>query len=137
MPAIYVGGKFTASVTLEDKDYPYKQWTDAKLAKQREEYKKPNITLWLQIENKDDPISPLAIPVTNLDVYEGSLKTSQNGLTFTIEFDGKAKPTVHKDTKTAVDAGQTAMATSIAINGTQHSFETPLKIELTVQSKKL
>lgn len=137
MPTVYVGGKFEGTITLVDKDYPYTQWIDKKLAKQREDYKKPNLSLWLEIENKEDPISPLAIPITNLDVYEGSIKFSQNEMKFTIEFDGKAKVNVHKDAKAAIDAGEKAKATAIAINGAQQGFDNPMEISLTVQSKKL
>jgi hypothetical protein len=75
--------------------------------------------------------------VNNLDVYEGGMKCSQNGMKFTFEFDGKAKVNVHKDTKTAIDAGETAKATGFAINGAQHNFENPIQISLVIQSKKL
>lgn len=137
MPIVYVSGKFDGTITLVDKDYPYSQWIDKKLAKQREDYKKPNVTLWLEIENKQDPISPLVIPITNLDVYEGAIKFSQNEMSFTVVFDGKAKVNVHKDTKAAIDAGEKAKATGMAINGAQHGFDNPMEISLTVQSKKL
>jgi len=137
MPTVYIGGKFEGTITLPDKDYPYNQWTDKGLAKEREEYKKPNLSLWLEIENKNDPISPLAIPVTNLDVYEGSMKCAQSDMTFTFEFDGKAKANVHKDTKAAIDAGEKAKATGFTVNGAQQSFENPVEISLVIQSKKL
>jgi len=137
MPTVYVGGKFEGTITLTDKDYPYSQWTDKKLAKQREDYKKPNLSLWLEIENKEDAISPLAIPVTNLDVYEGSMKCSQSDMKFTFEFDGKAKVNVHKDTKAAIDAGEKAKATGFTVNGAQQGFENPVEISLVIQSKKL
>lgn len=137
MPSAYVGGKFQGTIKLVDKDYPYSDWIDKKLAKQREDYEKPNLSLWLEIENTEDPISPLAIPITNLDIYEGTIKFSQNGMAFTIEFDGKAKVNVHKDTKAAIDAGKKAKATAISINGTQQDFDNPIEINLIVQSKKL
>jgi len=137
MPTVYVGGKFEGAITLTDKNYPYSQWTDKKLAKQREDYKKPNLSLWLEIENKEDPISPLAIPVTNLDVYEGSMKCSQSDMKFTFEFDGKAKVNVHKDTKAAIDAGEKAKATAFTVNGAQQGFENPVEISLVIQSKKI
>ena len=137
MPTVYVGGKFEGTITLADTDYPYKQWIDKKLAKEREDYKKPKLSLWLEMENKEDPISPLVIPVTNLDVYEGAIKFSQNEMKFTIDFDGKAKVNVHKDVKTAIDAGEKGKATAIAINGAEQGFDTPIEINLTIQSKKL
>lgn len=137
MPTVYVGGKFEGTITLTDKDYPYSQWTDKKLAERREDYKKPNLSLWLEIENKEDPISPLAIPVTNLDVYEGSMKCSQSDMKFTFEFDGKAKVNVHKDTKAAIDAGEKAKATGFTVNGEKQGFENPVEISLVIQSKKL
>ena len=137
MPNIYVSGKFTCSIELSDKDYPYTDWVDKKLAKQREEYEKPNLSLWLEIENKDDSMSPLAIPITNQDVFEGSIKYSQNGMKFTLEFDGKAKVSVHKDTKKAIDDGEKPLATGIAINGAQHSFDQPMTQSLEISSKKI
>jgi hypothetical protein len=137
MPVIYVSGNFVGSVILENKDYPYSEWIDTSLKNEREERNKPTLTLWLEIENKDDPISPFTIPVSNLDVYEGGLKVSQSELTFTVNFDGKAKPSVHKDTKAAIDAGGVALATGVAINGAQHLFQTPLPVSLKIQSKKL
>lgn len=137
MSTVYVGGKLEITITLTDKDYPYDCWTDKKLAKQREEYKQPNLSLWLEIENKEDPISPLSIPVTNFDVYEGTMKCSQSDMKFTFEFDGKAKVNVHKDTKAAIDAGEKAKATGFIVNGAQQDFENPVEISLAIQSKKL
>ena len=137
MPVVYVGGQFSVTVTLPDKKLPYKDWIDRKLAAEREKFKKPNLMLWLQIEDKEDPISPLAIPVSDLDLYEGVMKVTQDGMTFHFEFDGKAKVTVHKDTKAAVDAGEKAHATSISVNGRRHPLGEPMDIGLVIQSKKL
>jgi hypothetical protein len=56
---------------------------------------------------------------------------------FTFEFDGKAKVNVHKDTKSAIDAGEKAKATGFTVNGAQQGFENPVEISLVIQSKKL
>lgn len=137
MPIVYVAGKFSSIVKLKDKDYPYSEWVDKDLAKQREEYEKPNLSLWLEIENKEDEVSPFAIPVTNLDVYEGSINCTQSGMSFTLEFDGKAKVNVHKDTKAAIDKGEKPKAIGMAVNGASQDFEEPLEVQLAVQSKKI
>jgi hypothetical protein len=137
MPAVFVGGKFEGVITLSSKDYPYSEWVDKNLAREREEYEKPNLSLWLEIENKDDPVSALTIPVTNLDVYEGGMKCSQADMKFTFEFNGKAKVNVHKLTKAAIDSGQKVRVTGFSVNGAQQDFENPVEITLLIQSKKL
>jgi hypothetical protein len=137
MPSVYVSGKFKGTVELEDTEYPYSEWTDDELAKKRESFKKPNLILWLKIENEADPISPLMIDIQDLNVYEGVFKFSQVGMLFTVEFDGKAKPTVHKDTKVAVDAGKSAQVDSMSKNGASHSFSSIEESSFVIQSKKL
>lgn len=48
MPAVYVSGTFVGVVELQDKDYPYSDWTNIELAKEREGYDRPNLALWLR-----------------------------------------------------------------------------------------
>lgn len=137
MPAVYLSGKFNCEITLVKDDYPYSDWIDDNLAQERQAYERPNLGLWLQIENTDDNISPFAIPVTELDIYEGAFNCSRNGLTFKFEFDGKAKVNVNKDTKAAVDRGEKPKATEVSINGASYSFDQPVEVSFIIQSKKL
>lgn len=136
MPTIYVAGSFKTSIDLKDDDTTYEFWTDKKLAKEREGVW-PNLTLWLEIENAEEPISPFTIPVSVTEVYDGHMTCIQTGKSFQFEFNGKAKATVHKVTKAAVDEGKKPMASAIAVNGSQKEFEEKQAINLVVQSKKL
>lgn len=137
MPIIYVSGKFSATVLLQDKDYPYQDWIDKKLTKKRTENDKPISGIWLEIENAEDPVSPFTIPLTNLDVYEGGINSTQSEMNFTMIFEGKAKVNVHKLTKEALDKGGVALATAISINGAQQELAKAQKTDLQIQSKKL
>lgn len=137
MPSIFVAANEEFHITLKDKDHPYKSWIDKKLAKQREEYKKPNIILWFEIENKIDPIAPFAIPVTDLDVYEGVMNYEQNELAFKLTFRGKAKANVNSETKKVIDSGQTAELASVSINGEGYAFENAIKTKAIFQSRKM
>lgn len=136
MPAVYIGGKFNIEVNLDSEEYPYDHWVDNELAEQRAEYDRPNLSIWFEIENKLDEISPLSIPVTNLDIYEGEFRFTNEELNFQITFNGKAKATVSKDVKAAIDAGKTSRITGLAINGAEYTVDIA-EHGLTVQSKKL
>lgn len=137
MPAVYLEGNFSNIVQFASKSSTFNDWADKKLAKQRDEYKKPNIILWLKIENESEPIAPFAIPITNYDLYEGHMSCVQDGMSFKFEFKGKAKANVQKDTKQAVDAGKVARVSGIAVNGAEFAFEETLPITVIFSSKKI
>ena len=137
MPAVYLDGSFSNVVQFSAKNSTFNDWADKKLAKQRDEYKKPNIILWLKIENDSEPIAPFAIPITNYDLYEGQMSCNQDGMNFKFEFNGKAKVNVQKDTKQAIDAGKVAKVSGIAINGAEYPFEETLPISVIISSKKI
>lgn len=138
MPNVFVGGKVSFSITLpKDADFTFEQWTDKDLAKQRQEYKRPNVGLWFEIPNKKDKICPFAIPVYETGIYEGNFEVSQSGRTFTFSFDGKAKADVHKDTKAQLEKGQVPKLVGVSINGQSFSPDKPIPAELAIQLKKL
>jgi len=120
MPIVYVAGNLDVEVELgSDDDFAYEQWTDESLKKQRQEYKRPNISLWLEAPNPEDAISPYAIPVTELDMYEGVLSVSQKSRIFTLSFKGAAKVNAHKDVKSCVDSGGAFKLVGVSVNGQQ------------------
>jgi len=118
MPAIYAATQFEATVNLTaDDDFVYGEWTDKKLAKERLEYKKPNKGIWLQIVNPDDAVEVFPFPITENDIYDGSIDISQNGRNFTFKVNLKAKVNVHKTTKEKIDQGLLPNLTGLSING--------------------
>lgn len=136
MPSIYISGKLEVEVDLpKDEKYLYKQWTDKKLALQRKEYDNPCISMWFQIENIDEPISPFTFTLSDLDIYEGILKFEQNERKFKFVFDGKAKSSVHKLTKDEIDKGRKPLLNSVVINGEGFSID-ERETNLLIQSKK-
>lgn len=138
MPAVYVSGKFTAKVSLtKDQDFLIEEWNNKKLAAERLESKRPNLSIWIEIPNPEDEVSPFAVPLNDIDRYDGVFKYDQDGNNFLITFDGKAKATVHKSTKEAIDAGHKGVVASISVNGAGYGFDQPLPCELTIQSKKI
>ena len=138
MPAVYVSGKFKAKITLtNDQDFLIEEWNDKKLAAERRESKKPNLSLWIEIPNPEDEVSPFAVPLNDIDLYDGVFTYDQDGNNFSITFDGKAKATVHKSTKEAIDAGHKGLVSSISVNGAGYGFDEPLPCDLIIQSKKI
>lgn len=125
MPTAYVSGSFEAVVTFSSsKEWSYKQWIDQKEAMARKEYGHSNLTVWFEISNPEDPISPFTVPVHAEDFYEGTLTFIQSGLKFIISFDGKAKATVHKLTLAKINEGVGMLnLTGLDINGAQISTE--------------
>lgn len=136
MPVVYVSGKLEVQVDLgKDDDFEFEQWTDADLKEQRKSYKKSTVGLQLESQNPEDEISPFALPISDLDMYQGALRVSQSGREFIFSFDGAAKVNAHKDTKAAVDGGAKFQLTGVSINGQQVGV-TKKASELTIQSKK-
>jgi len=138
MPFVFVSGNLDLSVSLtKDDDFLIKEWKDKKLAKQRAEYEKPNLGLWLELENSKDPSTPLPIPIYELDIYEGEFIATQSGNEFNFKFNGKAKVTVHKSTKDHLDNGALAKLHSVSINGASYNFEEPKSVDFQISSKKI
>lgn len=136
MPVVYVLGDLEVEVELgKDDDFQYDQWTDADLRTQRQLFKKPTVGLWFEARNLEDSISPFAIPVTDIDMYQGTLKVSQSKRKFIFNFSGAAKVNAPKETKEAVDSGIKFKLTAVSVNGQQ--FEIDEKTSgFTIQSKK-
>ena len=136
MPAIYAATQFDATVNLTaDDDFVYGEWTDKKLAKERLEYKKPNKGIWLQIVNPEDAVEVFPIPITENDIYDGSIDISQNGRSFTFKVNLKAKVNVHKTTKEKIDQGLLPNLTGLSINGQEYPVD--IKVDVTLHSKKI
>lgn len=136
MPTVYVSTNFEASVTLAaDDGFVFSEWTDKKVAKEREEYEKPNKGVWLQIVNPDDEVEVFPIPITEKDVYEGVFDVKRDGRKFSFCLNGKAKVTIHKTTKEKLDSGLTPKVSGLMINGQQ--YEVDLPIDAVIQSKKI
>lgn len=136
MPAIYVATQFELTVNLTaDDDFVYAEWTDKALAKERLEYEKPNKGIWFQIVNPDDAVEVYPIPITENDIYVGSIEVSQEGRKFTFKVDLKAKVNIHKITKEKIDQGLLPSLTGLSINGQEYSINN--KVDITIQSKKI
>ena len=136
MPVVYISGKLEVQVDLgKDDDFEFEQWADPDLKDQRQSYKKPTIGLWFEAQNQEDSISPFALSVTDLDMYQGALSVSQSARKFIFSFDGAAKVNAHKDTKTAVDRGAEFQLTGVSVNGQQVGVPQQAS-ELIIQSKK-
>jgi len=136
MPAIYISGKLDFEIDI-DKDYNniYKSWTNNKLSAERKEYNHPLISLWFQLNNLEDPISPFTVIVSNLDMYEGSLTVEKSGRKFRFTFDGKAKTSAHKLTKDEIDKGRIPLLNSVIVNGEDMSID-ERETTLVIGSKK-
>ncbi len=136
MPTIYVSANFEASIDLDaDQDFTFGEWTDKKLAKERDEYKKPNKGIWLEITNPEDSSEVFPIPVTDKDVYDGVLDVVRDGRNFLFKFNGKAKVSVHKLTKEKIDLGLKPKVSGLMINGQQSPVDIPIDVE--IGSKKI
>jgi hypothetical protein len=136
MPTLYVTGKMAFEIEVpKDYDNIYKGWTSKKLAAERKKYNHPSVTLWLEMKNDEDPISPLVVVVGDDNIYEGELRVEQKGRTFKFIFDGKAKTFVHKMTKDELDKGRIPLLNSVSINGVGMSIDAR-EITLQLQSKK-
>lgn len=118
MPVVCISGKSEIQVDLgKDDAFEFEQWTDADLKHRRHSYKKRTIGLLFEAQDQEDYISPFALPMTDLDMYQGALSVSQSGRKFIFSFDGAAKVNAHKDTKTAVDRGAELQLTGVSVNG--------------------
>jgi hypothetical protein len=138
MPFVFVSGNLELTVTLtKDDDFLLKEWKDKKLAKQRAEYEKPNLGLWLELENLKNTSTSLPIPIYELDIYEGEFIATQSGNEFNFKFNGKAKASVHKSTKEQTDTGALAKLHSVSINGASYNFDEPKSVDLQISSKKI
>lgn len=136
MPTVYVSTNFEASINLAaDDDFVFGEWTDKKLAKEREEYEKPNKGIWLQIVNPNDGVEVFPIPITEKDIYEGSLDVERDGRKFSFSMNGKAKVSIHKTTKEKLDLGLSPKVAGLMINGQEYAVDLP--IDALIQSKKI
>jgi hypothetical protein len=140
MPIVYVAGQFRGVIDLSDHGYPYDDWIDPELRERREEYGHSYVSIWVEIDNPNDPISPFAFDIPDQGVYEGGMSLTQDKGVFTLEFSGKAKVSVTKETRARIDGGLQsgdAKVTSFSVNGASGCLEVPTPVMFIVQSKKI
>jgi hypothetical protein len=137
MPAVYVSGIYEVDINVPQGDEIFDQWTDATLAEQRKEYGHGNVGFWLEIENSEDPLCPFAIPIYEIDSYEGGLTVTRKDRIFTFKLSGKFKVNVSKLTKAKIEAGMKPKLVSVSVNGRSWGLESQPYVSFILQSKKL
>jgi len=140
MPTLYASGSIEIHINLpddEDNEFIFNEWTDVELASKRSEFGRPNVGVWLQSENDNDPLEPFVIPINENDAYEGALISKNNGRDFLIQLNGKFKTNVTKETKAAFGEGKKFRISAVSINGQSYDVENDLALEINIQEKKI